>query len=68
MEARDLNGLTPIQFAIQDGQPEMAKIIIENSANFEAECEKHGTTLCLAVYSDDLAITTILLEKGADPR
>ena len=67
MEARDLNGLTPLQFAIQDGRPEMAKILIENGAYIEAECEMHGTTLCLAVSSDDIVITTMLLEKGADP-
>ena len=43
IEARNVNGLIPLQLAIQDSQPEMAKILIENGANIKAECEKHVT-------------------------
>ncbi|GFX74022.1 ankyrin-1 [Trichonephila clavipes] len=60
------DGLTPLQFAVQNNDFEMAQVLINNGAEIDADSDSGLTPLCLAVRNNNKEIVKILLKYGAD--
>lgn len=65
---------TPLQLAVWLGNVEIVELLLENSANIYIRSVSHGPLLITAILSigvdgtpSKLAITRMLLERGADP-
>ena len=68
----DTCGFTPIMYAVEEGNPEMIRLLVENGADLQAVDKCGYNVLCVAAdnYSDspeELQIITYLLDHGADP-
>jgi ankyrin repeat protein len=66
---QDKNGYTPLHFAAQEQEVEIARLLLDHGASINAQ-DRHGNTpLSTAVfnYSGDGSVIQLLRERGADP-
>ena len=60
-------GMTPLLFAIRDGNVEMLRLLLDHGADLAQGSGNHTTPLIIALLNGQVGIATELLEKGADP-
>jgi uncharacterized protein len=60
-------GMTPLLFAIRDGNLEMTRLLLERGADINQSSGNHTTPLIIALLNGQVGLATELLEKGADP-
>jgi len=66
LDAKDINGRTPLFLAIEGGREEMVRILISYGSNVNTMSNKGQTPLGAAVKRGDLQIVTVLIESGAN--
>jgi ankyrin repeat protein len=66
---QDKNGYTPLHFAAQQQEAEIARLLLDAGATVDARDEHGNTPLSNAVfyYQGDGAVIRLLRERGADP-
>ena len=64
VNAKDKDGWTPLHWAVREGYPEIAKLLIEHGADVNTMDYKGYTTLHLVL--DNPEIAKLLIEHGAD--
>lgn len=67
VNARSVNGTTPLYIAARFGNTEIARLLLARGANVNARGEG-GTALHMAVYRSPLDLVELLLKSGADVR
>jgi ankyrin repeat protein len=60
-------GMTPLLFAIRNGDAEMTRFLLEQGADLELASANRTTPLLLALLNGQVEIATMLLERGANP-
>jgi uncharacterized protein len=60
-------GMTPLLFAIRDGNVEMTRLLIAHGADIRQSSGNKTTPLLIALLNGQVGIAAELLEKGADP-
>jgi ankyrin repeat protein len=60
-------GMTPLLFAVRDGNAEMMRLLLERGADLAQTSGNHTSPLVLALLNGQVGIATELLETGADP-
>ena len=60
-------GMTPLLFAVRDGNSEMVRLLLKRGANINQSSGNHTTPLIIALLNGQVGLATELLEKGADP-
>jgi ankyrin repeat protein len=60
-------GMTPLLFAVRDGNTAMTRLLLELGANLEQSSGNHTTPLLIALLNGQVGIATELLERGANP-
>jgi ankyrin repeat protein len=66
LEIKDADGETPLFVASTDGNPELAKILLEAGANPNAMARDGWSCLMMAARDANYDVTKALLEAGAD--
>ena len=66
VNAKFLDGFTPLEIAVLGGHTEIVKVLLERGADVNAESSKGATALLLASQEGHTEIVKVLLEKGAD--
>jgi len=72
VDGRDLNlltasgGLTPLMFAVREGDMDSAKILVNAGANLNAAAGDLSTALGLAIQNGFYELASFLIDKGAD--
>jgi ankyrin repeat protein len=72
VDGRDLNiltasgGLTPLMFAVREGDMDSAKILANAGANLNAAAADLSTALGLAIQNGFFDLASFLIDKGAD--
>jgi uncharacterized protein len=72
IDGKDLNiltasgGLTPLMFAVREGDAESAKVLTEAGANLNAAAGDLSTALGLAIQNGFFDLASYLIDKGAD--
>ncbi len=60
-------GMTPLLFAIRDGNAPMMRLLLDRGAKIEESSGNHTTPLIIALLNGQVALATELLNRGADP-
>jgi ankyrin repeat protein len=60
-------GMTPLLFAIRDGNLELTRLLLEAGADIELASANGTTPLIIAVLNGQVGIAMYLLERGANP-
>ena len=60
-------GMTPLLFAVRDGNAEMARLLLNLGADLGQSSGNHTSPLLIALLNGQVGIATELLAKGADP-
>jgi uncharacterized protein len=60
-------GMTPLLFAVRDGNFEMARMLLDRGAGINQSSGNHTSPLVIALLNGQVGIATYLLDKGADP-
>ena len=60
-------GMTPLLFAVRDGNVEMTRLLLDHGANINSSSGNHTSPLLIALLNGEVGLATELLEKGADP-
>ena len=60
-------GMTPLLFAIRDGNADMTRLLLSRSADINQPSGNHTSPLIIALLNGQVGIATELLTKGADP-
>ena len=60
-------GMTPLLFAIRDGNAEMMRLLLDHGADIGQPSGNHTTPLLIALLNGQVGIATELLARGADP-
>jgi uncharacterized protein len=63
----DLGGFSPILFAAQQGNVEVARLLLDAGANKNDQSFLGQTALIIAAHSSHTDLVRLLLERGADP-
>jgi ankyrin repeat protein len=69
IDAQTCNGFTPLHMAVMKESEPVARLLLENGADFRKEypdCDRRCTALHMASLFGATAIVQLLLEKGAD--
>ncbi|EXV03146.1 ankyrin repeat protein [Metarhizium robertsii] len=67
VDGKDFDGWTPLMRAAASGHEAVAKLLLENGANIEANDMEYGwTPLSWAIEREQVAMIKLLLENGAD--
>ena len=66
VNAKDLDGNTPLHFASCHNNPEIIKLLIEKGAKVNAKSNNKNTPLHLAIDYNNIEIITLLLNQEAD--
>ncbi|MGP0070603.1 MAG: ankyrin repeat domain-containing protein [Bryobacteraceae bacterium] len=59
-------GMTPLLFAIRDGNVEMMRLLLDRGARIDEPSGNHTTPLLIALLNGQVGIATELVNKGAD--
>ena len=59
--------MTPLLFAVRDGNVAMTRLLLELGADINQASGNHTSPLLIALLNGQVALATELLEKGADP-
>jgi uncharacterized protein len=65
VDARGVDGTTPLHWAVRSDQPETAKLLLDAGANATAEDRYGVTPLYLAAQNGDADMIALLLDAGA---
>jgi ankyrin repeat protein len=60
-------GMTPLLFAIRDGDVEMVRLLVARGADINLSSGNHTTPLVIALLNGQVGLATELFERGADP-
>ena len=60
-------GMTPLLFAVRDGNTAMTRLLLELGADLEQSSGNHTTPLLIALLNGQVGLATEILEKGANP-
>jgi ankyrin repeat protein len=60
-------GMTPLLFAIRDGNTEMMRLLLDHGADIEQSSGNHTTPLLIALLNGQIGLALDLLAKGANP-
>jgi ankyrin repeat protein len=60
-------GMTPLLFAIRDGNTEMVRLLLDHGADIEQSSGNHSTPLLIALLNGQVGLAEELLAKGANP-
>jgi ankyrin repeat protein len=60
-------GMTPLLFAVRDGNTEMTRLLLERGADIQQASGNKTSPLLIALLNGQVGIATELLERGADP-
>jgi uncharacterized protein len=60
-------GMTPLLFAIRDGNVPMMRLLLDRGAGLEQSSGNHTTPLLIALVNGQVGMATELLNRGADP-
>jgi len=60
-------GMTPLLFAIRDGNVPMMRFLLDRGAGIEQSSGNHTTPLLIALLNGQVGMATELLNRGADP-
>jgi ankyrin repeat protein len=60
-------GMTPLLFAVRDGNVEMTRLLLELGANIEQSSGNHTSPLLIALLNGQVGLATELLARGANP-
>src|SRR5262245_19482075 len=60
-------GMTPLLFAVRDGNSAMARLLLELGADLEQSSGNHTTPVLIALLNGQVGLATELLERGANP-
>jgi ankyrin repeat protein len=60
-------GMTPLLFAVRDGNTAMVRLLLELGADLEQASGNHTTPLLIALLNGQVGLATELLERGANP-
>jgi ankyrin repeat protein len=60
-------GMTPLLFAIRDGNTEMTRLLLDRGASIGQASGNKTSPLLIALLNGQVGIATDLLERGADP-
>jgi len=60
-------GMTPLLFAIRDGNIEMVHLLLDHGAGIEESSGNHTTPLLIALLNGQVGLAGELLAKGANP-
>jgi uncharacterized protein len=60
-------GMTPLLFAVRDGNVEMTRLLLELGANLELSSGNHTSPLLIALLNGQVGLASELLERGANP-
>jgi ankyrin repeat protein len=64
---RSKDGMTPLQVAVQSGNPNTIRLLANAGADLEAHYGKHASPLHLAVSLQNPEMVTALMQAGSDP-
>jgi len=67
VNSQDDNGLTPLHWAVDRGNKDLAELLILRKANIDAQDEELATPLHYAVDCDHADLVALLLHAGANP-
>jgi len=59
-------GMTPLLFAIRDGNEPMMRLLLDHGARLEDSSGNHTTPLLIALLNGQVGIATQLVNRGAD--
>src|ERR1700722_7369030 len=59
-------GMTPLLFAIRDGNVPMMRLLLDHSADLSQSSGNHTSPLLIALLNGQVAMATELVNKGAD--
>jgi ankyrin repeat protein len=59
-------GMTPLLFAVRDGNVEMTRLLLELGADIKQSSGNHTSPLLIALLNGQVALAQELLERGAD--
>jgi ankyrin repeat protein len=65
VNARSKNGSTPLMAAVQTGQGEIVRLLLNKGADAKAKAANGGTALSLSLKRGDAAISQALKDAGA---
>jgi ankyrin repeat protein len=60
-------GMTPLLFAVRDGNTDMVRLLLELGANLEQASGNHTSPLLISLLNGQVGLATELLERGANP-
>lgn len=60
-------GMTPLLFAVRDGNSEMTRLLLEHGADLSWSSGNRTSPLLIALLNGNVGLATELLDKGADP-
>jgi uncharacterized protein len=60
-------GMTPLLFAVRDGNHEMVRLLLELGADITQTSANHTSPLVIALLNGQVGLATELLAEGADP-
>jgi ankyrin repeat protein len=60
-------GMTPLLFAVRDGNVEMTRLLLELGADINQASGNHTSPLLIALLNGQVALATELLAQGGDP-
>jgi len=60
-------GMTPLLFAVRDGNSEMARLLLDKGADISWSSGNHTSPLLIAIINGQVGLASYLLERGADP-
>lgn len=60
-------GMTPLLFAIRDGNADMVHLLLDHGAGIEQSSGNHTTPLLIALLNGQVGLAEELLAKGANP-
>ncbi len=64
LEARDVNGMTPLFLAVSNGQPEIVRLLLDSGADMHAANRFGAMPFHQAAYAGHRRIVEMLLERG----
>jgi uncharacterized protein len=60
-------GMTPLLFAVRDGNRDMVRLLLDLGANIEQTSGNHTSPLVIALLNGQVGLATELLARGANP-